>query len=629
MSAIFDKILDWILRTFTGLNLIVAIIALLAIAVYWLLSGKKKEERPAFIRRLVPVFGIILIAVLIIGVQELFVPPSPFPKGTTGILVARIEGDADNGIQRDLVSTLNTELRKDADLKHVHAKPFPQVITEARGHDHARKIGKKCNAKLVIWGSRGSDVRERIIHPRITVIPENYVRSEIASQHLDAQIVSEIKMPPVLVAHPIFLIHFVLAQSYFRDYKFEQAMNEFEKCLKQPQNDIIDESIIRFWFARTLQDLGKYRGATEYLEKSIKHYQNLFELWSDWGSPVLYSTILNNLGTAYVNLPTGNRIENLNYAIGCFKLALQVHNAQDSPVDWARVQINLGVAYSELPASSQGKNLKRAIECYQSALRVFTEQDFPFQWALIQNNLGTVSTKLPTRNRIDNLKHAIAYFELALRIYNKKDFPVDWARTQYNLGAAYTDLPSQDRIKNLKRAKAYYEQALRVYKEQNFPVDWALTQNNLGTVYSYLSEVNDTGYIDRAIDCFEQALNVYTEKKFPVAWAETQINLGNAYNDLIKGDPDENIKRAISYYELAFNVYTEKDFPLDWAFTNGYLGMAYFKLQTGSRKENLKQVIQYFKDALKVWNNDDFPIPFDDMHETLKAIENEYASLKD
>ncbi len=80
MSAIFDKILDWILRTFTGINLIVAIVSLLCIAVYYLLSGKKKEERPEFIRRLLPVFGIIMVAVLIIGLREFFFDPLPFRK---------------------------------------------------------------------------------------------------------------------------------------------------------------------------------------------------------------------------------------------------------------------------------------------------------------------------------------------------------------------------------------------------------------------------------------------------------------------------------------------------------------------------------------------------------------------
>jgi tetratricopeptide (TPR) repeat protein len=521
MSAIFDKILDWILRTFTGINLIVAIVALLAIAVYWLLSGKKKEERPEFIRRLLPVFGIILVAVLIICIREIFFQSSLFPKGITGILVARIEGDEDNGIQRDLVSTLNTELRKGADLKNVQARALLVLITEAKGHDYARKMGNKCNAKLVIWGSRGSDVRERIIHPRITVITEKYVPAKVASQHFEAQIADELMLPPVLVDRPIFLISFVMAQSYYDQYQFEKAISEFEKCLKQPQADIPDE-LIQFWLARTYQRLGKYRSKTEYLEKAIKLYQSFFAVLTE----------------------------------------------RDFPVDWAMTQNNLGNAFADLPTGERGENLKQAIACYEKALRIYTERDYPANWAMSQNNLGTVYADLPYGDRGENLKRAIACHEQALQIYTKRDFPVEWAKAQTNLGNAYLALPTGDRGENFKHAIAYYEQALMVLTESDFPVDWAQAQNNLGNVYLALLVGNRSENLQSAIACYEQALRIRSVYDFPTDWAETQNNLGLAYKNLLTGDRGENLKRAIQCFHNALKIWTEEKFPYDYEMAN-------------------------------------------------------------
>ena len=58
-------------------------------------------------------------------------------------------------------------------------------------------------------------------------------------------------------------------------------------------------------------------------------------------------------------------------------------------------QNNLGTAYGDLPTGDRGENLRRAIACYESALRVYTEADFPSDWAMTQNNLGTAYSEPP------------------------------------------------------------------------------------------------------------------------------------------------------------------------------------------------------------------------------------------
>jgi len=85
----------------------------------------------------------------------------------------------------------------------------------------------------------------------------------------------------------------------------------------------------------------------------------------------------NNLGSAWSDVPTGDRGENLRRAIDCYDAALRVSTEEDFPQDWAMTQNNLGIAWSDMPTGDRGENLRRAIACYEAALRVYTEQAFP------------------------------------------------------------------------------------------------------------------------------------------------------------------------------------------------------------------------------------------------------------
>ncbi len=427
MSAFFKRFVGEIFDKLTDFNLIVAVLALVIIAIYWWLSGKKIVEKVRLGQRLLRVLGIILIAVVVIGAQAVFVQfPKAFPEWKTGILVAQIEGDEENGIRQDLVNTLNTELKKDTILMGIEVKTLPLTITEALGHEEARKYGKKYKAKLVIWGNRDGDLSQRIIHSRITVISEEYLSARTANQDFKAQVIEEVKLPPDSVERPVFLIHFVLAQSYYSQYEFEKAKIEFEKCLELPNKDIAYENSIRFWLAMTYADLGHYLGKTEYLAKAIDVYRNFLYIWTQRNFPIDWATIQHNLGVAYSELPTDDRERNLRRAIAHYENALRIRTEQDFPVNWAATQHDLGEAYSKLPTGDRDENLKRAIECYENALRVRTQRGFPLDWAMTQYNLGVAYSELQTGHIKDNLEKAIQCFRNALKVWTEEKFPYDY-----------------------------------------------------------------------------------------------------------------------------------------------------------------------------------------------------------
>ncbi len=274
-------------------------------------------------------------------------------------------------------------------------------------------------------------------------------------------------------------------------------------------------------------------------------------------------------------------------------------NSEADPQQWARTQNNLGIAYMNLPTGDHSKNMAKAIACFEAAVGVWTERDFPAQWAMTQNNLGNVYWSLPTGDGGENLAKAIRCFEAALRVRTERDFPDQWAMTQNNLGNVYTDLLTGDRAENLAKAIASYEAALLVRTEPDFPVKWAMTQNNLGTAYLNLPTGDRGSNLAKAITCFQATLRIWSERDFPAHWAVTQYNLAQAYADLPTDDRGKNLAKEIAYYEAALRVWTEGDFPKDWADTQYNLGDAYSKLSGGRLDPYARQAIECFEAAAR------------------------------
>jgi hypothetical protein len=57
-------------------------------------------------------------------------------------------------------------------------------------------------------------------------------------------------------------------------------------------------------------------------------------------------------------------------------------------------QNNLGTAWSDLPTGDRSANLEKAIACYEAALRVRTERGFPRQHSEIAENLSSAHVTL-------------------------------------------------------------------------------------------------------------------------------------------------------------------------------------------------------------------------------------------
>ncbi len=115
---------------------------------------------------------------------------------------------------------------------------------------------------------------------------------------------------------------------------------------------------------------------------------------------------------------------------------------------------NLGTAYRELPDGDRATNVRAAIAYYGCAIRVYRHDSFPAEHAALHNNLGNAYQCLPgspdaTRR---NIRRALLHFEHALKIRQRARRPCDYAATQFNRGQAYAKQAELDPGTGLDKA---------------------------------------------------------------------------------------------------------------------------------------------------------------------------------
>jgi tetratricopeptide (TPR) repeat protein len=405
-----------------------------------------------------------------------------------------------------------------------------------------------------------------------------------------------------------------------RDRKYLiELIDIYEKQLESAPKDITFriENIIGP-LADLYHEIGDFQKEIPLRVNIVEFYKNSYEA---------HARALNNLGNAYLYIPTGDRGENLKKAIESYREALKIYTPDAFPVEYAGTINNLGSVYRDLPTGDRGENLKRAIEAYREALKIRTLDAFPKDYAETMSNMGIAYSNLPTGDRGENLKRAIEAYRVALKIRTRDAFPVDYAETMNNLGNAYCELPTGDKGENLAKAIESYREALKIYTIDAFPVYYAATMNNLGTAYFKLSTGDRGENLQNGIESYRESVKIYTLDAFPIEYAGIMNNLGAAYMNLPTGDNEENLKRALEYYREALKVYAIDAFPVGYATTMKNMGIAYSKLLYGDKVENINKAIYAFKEALKVFTVNAFPHDFKKVKPLLDGVEEELDKL--
>jgi uncharacterized protein YjbI with pentapeptide repeats len=81
--------------------------------------------------------------------------------------------------------------------------------------------------------------------------------------------------------------------------------------------------------------------------------------------------------------------------IDCFNHALRIYTKEYVPATyWAMLQHNLGLAYFNRNQGDRRENLERSIECFKKSLEIFTQNEFPDKWKINHEDLAICERSL-------------------------------------------------------------------------------------------------------------------------------------------------------------------------------------------------------------------------------------------
>lgn len=146
-----------------------------------------------------------------------------------------------------------------------------------------------------------------------------------------------------------------------------------------------------------------------------------------------------NLGNMWCEFPDRLFPAKWENAIAYYECALCFRTQASDSASSAATLENLGTAYRQLPTGDKAANVHRAIRCYRRALRLCPVTTAPTQWAALHNNLGNACLSLPFTGvdaRASHARHAIRHFDLALKVRTPERNLFDHAVTRLNRGQA-------------------------------------------------------------------------------------------------------------------------------------------------------------------------------------------------
>jgi tetratricopeptide (TPR) repeat protein len=184
--------------------------------------------------------------------------------------------------------------------------------------------------------------------------------------------------------------------------------------------------------ARVLDTLGNLYGRTGRSEEAAECHAGAAALYRGRGELEDWARAEFNLGNVCCEL------EKWAEAITHYEHALEVRTRDCQPARYAATLDNLGTAWRQLPSGDRSGNILKALDCYRRALRVYTAAVFPVQNASLHNNIGNAWLSLEGQR---NARRALRHLNRSLAL--RAPTGHEYAATQFNRGQAFLRLGDQ------------------------------------------------------------------------------------------------------------------------------------------------------------------------------------------
>jgi tetratricopeptide (TPR) repeat protein len=269
-------------------------------------------------------------------------------------------------------------------------------------------------------------------------------------------------------------IHYQLAVCYSRDchahglQDSEIAIYHYRQTLSLLARE---SSLAR---AMLLGDLGNTYLSSALPSKarlltSIDCFQQAAEIYRQFGKQDDWAREQYNLGNAWCEMTESEFPSKWEKAIAHFEQALSVRTREKDPERYAATLQNLGTAYRGLKTGNRSVNIRRAVHCYHRAMRALRNSASSRKRADLRHNLGNVYLTLAVagEDRIRNLLRATRHLGRALDARTKAQFPFDYAATQFSRGETFLQLTISgvDRATSLDQARICFKEAREGFEQ--------------------------------------------------------------------------------------------------------------------------------------------------------------------
>lgn len=222
---------------------------------------------------------------------------------------------------------------------------------------------------------------------------------------------------------------------------------------------------------------------------ALDHLRRAEKLAAAARLPHLRSDIWMRLGTLHQGLGADGSRGPLVEAVNCYQKALADGIEQDSaPASYGQLQNNLGLAYLCMPTREAGDRLRTgiAVQSFRKALQVYDRDSDPDMWASVTMNLASALQYLPSTHPEENLVQAVEAYEQVLEVRTEARDPVAHARVLLNQANALAHLGI------FKPAIEKLAKALRLFSWHECGDEAATAQEVLDGIHARMNEIPDT-----------------------------------------------------------------------------------------------------------------------------------------
>jgi len=132
----------------------------------------------------------------------------------------------------------------------------------------------------------------------------------------------------------------------------------------------------------------------------------------------------------------GDRAANVQEAVTCYRLVLEVWTRETAPKKWFAAQANLAFALRRQTSGDAAATMEEALACYRYALEILTREYNARQWATVQFCMGTAYAERVYGDKVTNWEEAVACYRCALEVRTREATPQMWANTTWRMVVA-------------------------------------------------------------------------------------------------------------------------------------------------------------------------------------------------